>query len=100
MSYDPDFLVKIRDAQMRVVAASEGLDALLGWSSTRPLERIDIWPGRASIDCQVGFTWEDGSTCIFDFEQEKLLAWLKHVNEFRQWPAPTMHGRKDAGAAS
>ena len=65
---------RIRDAEFRVI----GYDVVAHTRRHR-LQRADLWPSPDGAGCQIGVTWEDGSTAIWDApDLLQAQAWARH----------------------
>lgn len=86
--------IKIRDANMKLVdlepARLAGLRTVLKGSG-KNLDRIDVWP-QPSGAAQIGLSWFDGRSAIFDFPSAETALKLFNTGVADHgWPAPKIH---------
>lgn len=76
--------INIRDKGWHVIARLPGPEIALARADAT-LRRVDVWPGKDGA--QVGMTWQDGSSCIFDTLQDQLA-----VRRWFEQHRPTLLG--------
>jgi hypothetical protein len=85
-------MIRIRDAEGVVLAASMHLGVIVERCAAHPVERCDIWP-RDHGPTTVGVVWEDESFALMDLATEReARAWIQQHPALRaalrEHPAP------------
>jgi hypothetical protein len=83
----------LRDRDGRVEAVCHSLEFLVRRIGSRPVERVDVWPGFDADHCQAGITLAEGGSTIFDLPvKPNLFCWV--INRWARpngWPSPVVH---------
>ena len=83
----------LRDQSGHVEAVCHDLAFLARRIGSRPVERVDIWPGFDADHCQAAIALADGSSTIFDLPvaPERAPWVLNRHARAAGWPAATIH---------
>lgn len=84
-------MIKIRNKDFDVVSISKNLAGVRKYAAMYGVERIDIYPDKKTLGCQLGICFKDGASTIHDWRSyticlERMKKW-KHFKDV----TPTIH---------